>query len=64
MIRYQPPIRPTAEKLKICKAVIGYAQVMGGGFTRDIECGKEFRGGPMRKYCDEHSAKVKYTGRS
>ena len=32
--------RREAEDLQ--KAVIGHAQVMGGGFTRDIECGKEF----------------------
>ena len=47
-----------------CRKVTGYAKVRGGGYAREVICGKPFTGSPARKYCDEHSPNIKYRGKS
>ena len=63
---YRPTPPSPTKRSGTCQKVIGgqpTLPVMGGTPPALVKCGKLFTGSPARKYCDEHSANVKYRGK-
>jgi len=62
-IRYRPQAMNPAMTPGTCKAIVGEIKISGSVATITRVCGREFTGPRNRKYCDEHSDRVQYTGK-